>query len=386
MAAAQLAQELAQLDASGLRRQRRLLETQQGAHVTVDGRSYVSFCSNDYLGLAADDRLVTAAQAGAARYGVGSGASHLLTGHSTAHHVLEQALATFVALPGALLFSSGYMANIGIVTALAGRGGAVFCDKLNHASLNDAAVLSRARFQRYPHLDLTTLERMLARTAVRDKLIVTDAVFSMDGDVAPIPELTALAERFGAWLLVDDAHGFGVLGREGRGVLDHFGVHSPRIVYMATLGKSPGVYGAFAAADEIVIEHLVQRSRTYIYTTATPPLLAHTLLESLQIIAREDSRRERLRELVSELSETLALKRWHLLPSVTPIQPVVVGSNEAVLSASSRLAEKGFLVPAIRPPTVPRGQARLRISLSAAHTAADVRGLADALNNIETLD
>ena len=297
-----LAAELAGLETEGLRRQRRVLETAQGARVRVGGREYVAFCSNDYLGLAAHPELIEAAREGAARYGVGAGASHLVLGHSAAHAALERQLAEFVGLPRALLFSSGYQANLGAVTALVGRADAVFADRLNHASLNDAALLSRAEFRRYPHLDLAALERQLAGSSARRKLIVTDAVFSMDGDIAPVPELAALAERHDAWLLLDDAHGFGVLGPQGRGLLARSGVRSPRVIYMATLGKAAGVFGAFVAGAPEVLETLMQRARTYVYTTAAPPLLAHALTKSLELIRAADDRRDHLRGLARLLS------------------------------------------------------------------------------------
>ena len=378
-----LAGELAELDAGGLKRVRRVLDGAQGARVRVAGRDYLAFCSNDYLGLAADPALIAAAREAAERYGVGAGASHLVAGHSAAHHGLEEQLAAFVRLPRAVLFSTGYQANIGIVTALAGRGDAVFADRLNHASLNDAALLSRAEFRRYPHLDLVALERALAASRARRKLIATDAVFSMDGDLAPVRELVEIAERHDAWLLLDDAHGFGVLGEAGRGVLSHFAAVSPRIVYMATLGKAAGVFGAFAAGGPEVMEWLVQRARTYIYTTAMPPLLAAALARSLELVERDEWRRERVGANIAALQSGLALQRWRLMPSATAIQPVVVGENREAVAAADALAEAGLLVPAIRPPTVPRGTARLRISLSAAHTASDVARLAAALNEIE---
>jgi len=377
-----LAAELQELEAQGLKRRRRLLQSPQSAHVTVDGRRYVAFCSNDYLGLAANAELVRAAQEGAGRYGVGAAASHLILGHGVAHHALEEALAGFVGLPRALLFSTGYMANLGVVTALAGRDDAVFADRLNHASLNDAVLLSRAAFRRYPHLDLSALERLLAASRARHRLVVTDAVFSMDGDIAPVPELLALCERHDAWLLLDDAHGFGVLGRAGRGVLSHFGVDSPRVIYMATLGKAAGVFGAFVAGAAEMIETLVQRARSYIYTTATPPLLSHALLKSLDLIEREQWRRDHLARLIDQLKAGLAANRWKLLPSATAIQPLVIGANIDAVTLSEQLAQRGLLVPAIRPPTVPRGSARLRISLSAGHAAEDVARLIDALNEI----
>jgi 8-amino-7-oxononanoate synthase len=381
--AAALRTELAEIEQRGLWRKRRVLETPQGARVKVDGREYIAFCSNDYLGLAAHPQLIEAAREGAARHGVGAGASHLIAGHSTAHRELEHRLAAFVGLPRALLFSAGYLANIGVVTALIGRGDAVFADRLNHASLNDAALLSRAEFKRYPHLDLAALARLLSASAARRKLIVTDAVFSMDGDIAPVPALLSLAERHAAWLLLDDAHGFGVMGPQGRGTLAHFGAASPRVVYMATLGKAAGVSGAFVAGEAIAIEAFVQRARSYIYTTATPPLLSVALMKSLDLIRDEEWRRERLQQLIALLRQRLKPGRWRLAPSSTAIQPLVIGDNEEAVAVSERLARDGLLVPAIRPPTVPQGTARLRISLSAAHTLQDVERLAASLNDIE---
>lgn len=375
----ELAADLAALETRGLRRIRRVMSSPQSARVQVDGREYVAFCSNDYLGLAADPRLAAAAHAGVDRYGVGAGASHLILGHGEAHHALEAALASFTGLPRALLFSTGYMANMGIVSALAGRGDAVFADRLNHASLNDAVLVSRAAFKRYAHGDMVALARLLENTRARRRLVITDAVFSMDGDLAPVPELVALCEQYDAYLMLDDAHGFGVLGAGGRGVLEHFAVASPRIIYMATLGKAAGVSGAFVAGDAVVIETLIQRARSYIYTTATPPLLAQALLASLPLIAEEGWRRERLRELITQLKQQLTGFPLALMPSITPIQPLLAGGNDAALDLSARLAARGLLVPAIRPPTVPQGTARLRISLSAAHTADDVARLTAAL-------
>jgi 8-amino-7-oxononanoate synthase len=374
-----LADELAAREAQGLRRVRRRLDSPQRARVEVDGRPCIAFCSNDYLGLAADPRLAAAARESLMLHGIGAGASHLILGHSRAHQALEEALADFSGYPAALLFSTGYMANLGAVSALAGRGDAVFADRLNHASLNDAVLLSRARFRRYPHHDLGALDRMLATTPARRRLVVTDAVFSMDGDIAPVRELLALCERHDALLYLDDAHGFGVLGEAGRGTLAHSGVSSSRIVYMATLGKAAGVSGAFVAASEVIIETLLQNARTYIYTTAAPPLLAHTLLASLELIPLEEQRRDHVRALIAQLREGLAGLPWRLLPSQTPIQPLIVGDNAAAVALSARLAEQDLLVPAIRPPTVPQGTARLRISLSADHSAADVACLVAAL-------
>jgi 8-amino-7-oxononanoate synthase len=284
-----------------------------------------------------------------------------------------------------LLFSTGYMANLGVVTALMGREDAVFADRLNHASLNDACLLARARFKRYAHNDVEQLARLLATTKAKRKLIVADAVFSMDGDIAPVPQLLELAERFDAWLLLDDAHGFGVLGAGGRGVLEHFNLRHPRIIYMATLGKAAGVFGAFVAGDDTLIETLMQRARTYIYTTAMPPLLACALSKSVELIAGGAALRQQLSENIIQLKQTVTeclLQGWHLLPSPTAIQPLVIGDNRAAVDVAAKLAARGVLVPVIRPPTVPPGTARLRISLSAAHTRGDVRVLCDALIDV----
>ena len=381
--AAELRAELAELDSRGLRRRRRVLESPQGARVTVDGREYTAFCSNDYLGLAAHPGLIEAARQGAARFGVGAGASHLILGHSAAHHELEQRLAAFAGFPRALLFSTGYMANLGAVTALVGREDAVFADRLNHASLNDAALLARAQFKRYPHADLDSLGRLLAASKARRKLVVTDAVFSMDGDIAPVPDLIALCERHDAWLLLDDAHGFGVLGHGGRGTLAHFGANSPRVIYMATLGKAAGVAGAFVAGETEVVEMLIQRARPYIYTTAAPPMIAVALTKSLELMRDGESMRAHLQSLIARFRGRLKPGRWRLMPSQTAIQPLVIGSNDETVAVSEALAREGLLVPAIRPPTVPQGTARLRISLSAAHSVEDVERLAAALNEIE---
>ncbi len=374
--------ELEELEAEGLARRRRILESPQGARVVVEGRQYLAFCSNDYLGLANHPELIAAVQAGVAHFGVGASASHLITGHHAEHHGLEQALAEFVGMPRALLFSTGYMANLGVVSALTGRGAEVFGDRLNHASLNDAAIMSRASLVRYPHLDLEALENRLAKSRAKRRLVITDAVFSMDGDMAPLPELAALCERHGAWLLVDDAHGFGVLGEDGRGSLSHFRLRSPRIIYMGTLGKAAGVFGAFVAGAGDLVEYLCQRARTYVYTTATPPFLAHALRRSLDLVRSEAWRRARLRELIARLKSDLEVLPWKLLPSETPIQPLLIGESREAVRASDALRGRGILVPAIRPPTVPRGAARLRISLSADHTREDVEALVSALRAI----
>lgn len=380
-----LAEALQQRRQEGLYRFCQVLEGPQSPRVTIDGRDFLAFCSNDYLGLANHPALIEAVAAGAQRYGVGSGASHLISGHSRAHHELEEALAEFVGLPRTLLFSTGYMANMAVVTALMGREDAIFADRLNHASLNDAALLSRARFIRYPHLDLVTLEKQLKTIQARRRLIVTDAVFSMDGDRAPVAELLALCQRFDAWLLLDDAHGFGVLGEQGKGSLydpQEVERNVPHLIYMATLGKAAGVSGAFVAAQASMIETLIQHSRTYGYTTAAAPLLAHALLTSLQLISQGVWRRERLVQLIEQLRQKLQSLPWQLLLSDTPIQPLLVGGSREAVRLDQALRERGIWVPAIRPPTVPQGMARLRISLSAAHAGEDVDQLSAALHDL----
>ena len=370
---------------NGLYRHRLTLEGPQGTHVSIAGRKYLSFCSNDYLGLANHPELIEAVCEGAIRYGVGAGASHLITGHHLSHHRLEEVLANFTGFPRALLFSSGYMANAGVVTALTSHGDAVFTDRLNHASLNDAALLSSAKLIRYPHLDLVVLEQRLAISQAKCKLVMTDTVFSMDGDIAPVAKLVALCEKYDAWLLLDDAHGFGVLGQQGRGVVSHFNISSPRIIYMATLGKAAGVSGAFVAGQAEIIEILIQYARSYIYTTATPPLLSYAVLKSLVLIEREEWRRKKLVQLTERLKRELQSLRWKLLLSVTPIQPLIIGGNSEALQISNALRERGFLIPAIRPPTVPKGSARLRISLSASHSIEDVEQLAMVLRELEKI-
>lgn len=378
----ELQTELDARKAQGLLRSRRTLASPQSPHIVVDGKSYLAFCSNDYLGLANHPKLISALQQGAQQWGVGAGAAHLVSGHFEPHHLLEQRLAAFAGKPAALLFSTGYMANVGVVQALVGRGDTVFADKLNHASLNDAMLLSRAEVKRYRHGDMMKLAQMLEQTKSGRKLIITDAVFSMDGDIAPLRELLALCEQHDAWLYVDDAHGFGVLGDEGRGSLSHFGIASPRIVYMATLGKAAGVFGAFVAAEQAVIDTLVNHANSYIYTTATPPALSVALLESVNLIEQGIVLRAQLRTLIAQLRAGLADLPWQLMPSDTAIQPLLIGDNLQALKLSEGLRERGIWVAAIRPPTVPQGTARLRITLSAAHSEADVERLVEALHEL----
>lgn len=365
--------------AQGLYRSRRVVEGPQGVLLRVDGRERLSFCSNDYLGLAADPRLAEALCVATRRYGVGSGSAHLVSGHSAAHHALEEELAAFVGAPRALLFSTGYMANLGVLSALVGRGDSVIADKLNHASLVDGAQLSGARLRRYRHADSEAPRRLLAQADGRC-LLVTDGVFSMDGDVAPLQHLAGLAERHHAALMVDDAHGFGVIGEAGRGSPSALGLESARVpVHMATLGKALGTAGAFVAGSDELVEALIQRARSYIYTTAMPAALAEASRTALRILAAEQWRRERLVALVARFragAESIGLS---LMPSQTPVQPLLLGDAETALAWSDALLARDILVTAIRPPTVPAGSARLRITFSASHTEAQVDRLLEAL-------
>jgi 8-amino-7-oxononanoate synthase len=375
----------------GMIRTRRVVETPCGPRVTVDGRELLAFCSNDYLGLAGHPRIAAALREGVDRYGAGSGASHLISGHSLAHAQLESRLADFASphVPDAraLYFCTGYMANLATVTALSAAGSdtEIFSESLNHASLIDGARLSRVALKVYPHADTVALERMLAASGARSKIVVTDTVFSMDGDLAPLPALLALCERHGAWLVVDDAHGFGTLGEGGRGALEHFGLRSPNFVYIGTLGKAAGVGGAFVAAHRTVVETLIQTGRSYIFTTAAAPALAHALLASLDIIAGAEGRERRanLRALVATFGDGLRLRCWRRLPSASPIQPIIIGTNDATMRAADAMFRQGIWVGSIRPPTVPEGTGRLRVTLSAGHTTAEVERLCAALNALE---
>jgi 8-amino-7-oxononanoate synthase len=375
----ELTARLATRRARGLYRERLTLASAQGVHIRVGDETLLSFCSNDYLGLANDPRVVAAFCAGAERYGAGAGASHLISGHNIAHQALEDELADFVGSPRALLFSTGYMANLGVVTALSDRHSIVFEDKLNHASLIDAARLTQAKVKRYPHADMERLTTMLANSAVPG-VIASDAVFSMDGDLAPLQRLLPLARAHKAWLLVDDAHGIGVLGPGGRGSLAHLDIATQApVILMGTLGKAFGVFGAFVAGDEPLIETLIQHARTYIYTTALPPAVAEATRASLQIVRSEEWRRERLQSLVDRFVEQATQMGLSLTGARTPIQPVILGSPEAAVAASRTLRAQGILVPAIRPPTVAPGTSRLRITFSAAHEPAHVDRLLQAL-------
>lgn len=367
----------------GLRREHRTVDSPCAPTVKVAGASLVSFCSNDYLGLANDPRLVASLADGARQWGAGSGASHLVSGHLQPHEVAQAALAEFVERPAALLYSTGYLANLGVVPALVGRGDAIFADKLNHASLIDGAQLSRAEHLRFPHRDLAALEGLIAASTAKRKLILVDAVFSMDGDCSDLGALLEIARRHDAWLVVDDAHGFGVRGRNGRGSLDAEGLaHDERIVYVGTLGKAAGLSGAFVAADEAVVDWLIQSSRTHIFTTAAIPALSVAIVKSIECIRSGDDRRKHLNRLQSRLRAGCSGLVWPLLESTTPIQPLLVGASGDAVRLADGLRQRGFWVPAIRPPTVAKGTARLRISLSAAHTVEQVDGLIAALRDL----
>ena len=374
-----LAARLAERLAADLYRQRPLLESPQGPEVVVDGQRLLAFCSNDYLGLANHPEVVGAWQAGAERWGVGGGASHLVIGHSTPHHQVEEALAELTGRPRALLFSTGYMANLGAITALVGQGDTVLQDRLNHASLLDGGLLSGARFNRYLHNDPASLASRLDK-AVGNTLVVTDGVFSMDGDLADLPALAEVARARGAWLMVDDAHGLGTLGAQGGGIVEHFGLGVDDVpVLIGTLGKACGTSGAFVAGSEELIEALVQFARPYIYTTSQPPALACATLKSLELLRRESWRREHLAALIRQFREGAQQIGLELMDSPTPIQPIVIGDSAQALRLSRMLRERGLLVTAIRPPTVPAGSARLRVTLSAAHSQAQVQLLLNAL-------
>ena len=374
-----LSARLAERRAADLYRQRPLLQSPQGPQVVVDGQPLLAFCSNDYLGLANHPEVIKAWREGAERWGVGGGASHLVIGHSSPHHALEEALAEFTGRPRALLFTTGYMANLGTVTALVGQGDTVLQDRLNHASLLDAGLLSGARFRRYLHNDATSLGNRLEK-ATGNTLVVTDGVFSMDGDIAELPTLAAAARAKGAWLMVDDAHGFGTLGATGAGIVEHFGLGLDDVpVLIGTLGKGFGTSGAFVAGSEELIETLVQFARPYIYTTSQPPALACATLRSLQLLRSEHWRREHLASLIAQFRQGAQQLGLTLMESFTPIQPILIGDAGRALQLSRLLRERGLLVTAIRPPTVPAGSARLRVTLSAAHTGAQVEQLLDAL-------
>ena len=390
-------QQIADLDEQLLRRKLRITESPCDITANVGQRELKAFCSNDYLGLANHPKIVSAIAEGANLYGVGSGASHLISGHSITHDLLEKKLAAFESkhIPDAraLFFSTGYLANMSAITGLvrlAGQGEAsIYSAKLNHASLIDgvrlASAQTKAKVTLFDHQDLHSLEEALGHDAHPLKLIVIDGVFSMDGDIAPIGQLIQMAEQYDALLLVDDAHGFGVLGKQGHGILEQSQVHSERIIYIGTLGKAAGVSGAFICAPAPFIEWLIQKSRPYIYSTATPPAVAHTLLTSLELIENDEGirRRQQLNQLIQIWNEEMTFSNWEKVSSSTPIQPVILGSNANALAAAKLLDEAGYWIPAIRPPTVPVGSSRLRITFSANHSVDDLRELIKILKMIE---
>ena len=396
-----LKKELQRRQQQSLYRQRKITDGPQQVHLHSNGKKMLSFCSNDYLGLANHPDIAKALKKGIDDYGVGSGAAHLVSGHSRAHHELEEALAEYTGRSRALLFSTGYMANLGIVNALMGKGDTVFQDKLNHASLIDAALLSSAlsgsRFKRYPHNDLHSLSKQLDKSSSPPnsfsdpsqekarKLVMSDAVFSMDGDLAPVTQISALCQQHDAWFMLDDAHGFGVLGAHGAGTAEEYSLDQTQLpIYMATLGKAMGVFGAFVAGSDALIETLIQKARAFVYTTAMPPALAQATLMSLKIAREESWRREKLKQLIAQFRTGAEQLGLSLMASQTAIQPVLVGDNETALKISQALEQQGILVTAIRPPTVPEGTARLRITLCAEHDEKDVQRLLSVLETVWT--
>lgn len=380
----QLEAELAERRVAHLYRCRRLLESPQGPEIVVDGVKGLGFCSNDYLGLANHPALKQALLEGAERFGVGGGASHLVMGHSSAHHQLEEALAEWTGRPRALLFSTGYMANMGTINALLDKQDAVFQDRLNHASLLDGGLLSGARFQRYLHNDADSLAQRLVKTEARRKLVVTDGVFSMDGDIADLPALSEKTRNAGGWLMVDDAHGFGCLGKTGGGCVEHFGLGMEEVpVLVGTLGKAFGTAGAFVAGSETLIETLIQFARSYIYTTSMPPAVAWATLAGLKLVREESWRRDRLNTLITQFRHGASQLGFELMDSPTPIQPILIGGADEALRISQALEARGIFIGAIRPPTVPVGSSRLRVTFSATHTEEHVARLLDALDQVK---
>lgn len=375
-----LTDSLENIAGQGLYRSRRIIDSPQGIHLQIDGRRLLNFCSNDYLGLANHPIVAKAFKDAVDHYGVGSGSAHLICGHSAAHHALEEELADFTGRDRALLFSTGYMANIGVISALLKRGDTVFEDRLNHASLLDGGLFSGARFKRYAHADMANLKELM-ENATGNPLIVTDGVFSMDGDFAPLPALALAAKQQRAWLMVDDAHGLGVIGQHGGGVLDYYGLDQNEApILMGTLGKGFGTFGAFVAGSEVLIETLIQKARTYIYTTALPSAIAEATRASLKIVIAESWRRDKLKAVTGRFRLGAGQLGLQLMNSSSAIQPILVGDSQHAMTVSKALLNAGFLVSAIRPPTVAQGSARLRVTFSALHEEAQVDRLLDALD------
>ncbi|MFV1984159.1 MAG: 8-amino-7-oxononanoate synthase [Thiohalomonadales bacterium] len=380
----QLEQQLEQRKKNSLYRTRRIINSAQDVNISVNGKQVLNFCSNDYLGLANNTEVITAFKKAADKFGVGSGSAHLVTGHLSVHHELEQQLAEFTGRPRALLYSTGYMANLGVISALLTKNDCIFEDKLNHASLIDAGLLSGAKFKRYLHNDVTNLESKLT-TASEDNcnLIVSDGVFSMDGDVVALDKIIPIAQQYKAVIMIDDAHGLGVTGKNGRGTLEHFNASVDDVpILMGTLGKAFGTFGAFIAGSETLIETLIQQSRSYIYTTALPPALASATLMSLKLVISEQWRRENLQERIDQFKTGAAQLGLNLMPSNTAIQPLLIGSSELAMGISQKLADEGILISAIRPPTIPNNTARLRITFSANHSKEHVDKLLSALETL----
>ncbi|MCK5334594.1 MAG: 8-amino-7-oxononanoate synthase [Gammaproteobacteria bacterium] len=376
-----LKDQLQQKKKAGLYRQRRVTEGPQAAEIVIDGKKVINFCSNNYLGLANHPDINAAFKKGIDSYGSGSGAAHLINGHSAAHHALEEELAEFTGYQRCLLFSTGYMANLGIAQALMGRGDVVLEDRLNHASLLDAGLLSGARFSRFAHADVSDAEKHLSKYPDKEKMLLTDGVFSMDGDIAPLPALAKACQQHDSYLMVDDAHGIGVLGEKGRGCIEHFDLGPSDVpILMGTLGKAFGTAGAFVAADDDVIETLIQNARSYIYTTASPPALAEATRASLKLLQSENWRREHLAQLIKQFRQSVTEMGYELMDSVTPIQPILIGDSQLAMKLSQKLFDLGIHIGAIRPPTVEEGTARLRVTLSAAHSFEQLKMLLHALD------
>ena len=383
MDSVQLERQLQELERKNLYRRRKIMQSPQGVSVMCNGHKLLNFCSNDYLGLANHPKVIKALKDGIDKWGVGSGSAHLVCGHGEAHHALEEELALFTGRDRVLLFSTGYMANLGVISALVGRGDRVLEDRLNHASLLDGGLISGAKFQRFQHADIHALAQILSRNQGVKNLVVSDGVFSMDGDLAPLPDLVAVSQSAGAWLMVDDAHGVGVLGQRGKGTLEHFQLEQNDVqVLVGTLGKAIGTFGAFVAGSEVLIETIIQRAHTYIYTTAIPPAIAEATRVSLRLVELETWRREKLRSLVHRFVTSAKQLGLPLMESLTPIQPLLIGDSDQALRLSDQLRSLGFFISAIRPPTVPTGSARLRITLSALHEEGQVDLLLDALAEI----
>ncbi|MDH5444362.1 MAG: 8-amino-7-oxononanoate synthase [Gammaproteobacteria bacterium] len=374
---------LAERKAQHLYRHRQVIESPQGAELSINGQTYLNFCSNDYLGLANHPKIVETFTSAAKEYGVGSGAAHLVSGHSYHHHQLEEELAEFTGYPRALVFSTGYMANLGVISALLGQGDAVFEDRLNHASLLDAGLLSQARLQRYQHLDGDDLDHKISSSRAKQKLIASDGVFSMDGDIADVKQLAQIASGYDSWLMIDDAHGLAVMGQTGRGTLEHFGLGVADVpILMGTFGKALGTFGAFVAGEEVLIETLIQKARSYIYTTALPPALAAASREALRVVQTESDHREQLHTRIKQFREGVSQLGLPVMESVSAIQPLMIGESDQALAISETLRQQGLLITAIRPPTVPADTARLRITLSAAHTETHIDQLLDTLARV----